>query len=133
MSDDVNSSECIGGQHPARIARTTDPAQHPLVFAAAFNSGDPAAVEQLYEGSCLRREVELLIETSHNGADDVPSSARHRTAGAVMCASVMLRVGQQVVLAVQSETASVATGDVGHGSVVLADPEDCARVVQRPE
>jgi ketosteroid isomerase-like protein len=49
MSDDVNSSECIGGQHPARIARTSDPSQHPLVFAAAFNSGDPAAVEQLYE------------------------------------------------------------------------------------
>lgn len=27
----------------------TDPARLPLVFAAAFNSGDPAAVEELFE------------------------------------------------------------------------------------
>ncbi|HEX8518533.1 MAG TPA: DUF4440 domain-containing protein [Pseudonocardia sp.] len=31
------------------MALTTDPAQHPAVFAAAFNSGDPAAVERVYE------------------------------------------------------------------------------------
>ncbi len=28
---------------------TTEAAQHPHVFAAAFNSGDPDAVEQVYE------------------------------------------------------------------------------------
>lgn len=35
--------------HPIRITPTADPAQHPSVFAAAFNSGDPAAVDQVYE------------------------------------------------------------------------------------
>lgn len=48
MSDDINSIEGIG-RHPTRMALTTDPAQHPAVFAAAFNSGDPAAVERVYE------------------------------------------------------------------------------------
>jgi ketosteroid isomerase-like protein len=35
--------------HSPSIAPTTDPARHPDAFAAAFNSGDPAAVERLYE------------------------------------------------------------------------------------
>ncbi len=35
--------------HRTSIAPTTDPAQHPSVFAAAFNSGDPALVERVYE------------------------------------------------------------------------------------
>ncbi|SHL40921.1 conserved hypothetical protein [Pseudonocardia thermophila] len=35
--------------HPTSITLTSDPAQHPAVFAAAFNSGDPAAVDQVYE------------------------------------------------------------------------------------
>jgi ketosteroid isomerase-like protein len=42
MRDDVDS-------HPARITLTREPGQHPAVFAAAFNSGDPTAVEQVYE------------------------------------------------------------------------------------
>jgi ketosteroid isomerase-like protein len=44
----VRMSEIATG-HPHRMPLTTDPAQHPAVFAAAFNSGDPAAVEQVYE------------------------------------------------------------------------------------
>lgn len=35
--------------HDTRIALTTDAAQHPEVFAAAFNSGDAAALERMYE------------------------------------------------------------------------------------
>ena len=31
------------------VALTDDPWQHPRVFAAAFNSGDPDRVEQVYE------------------------------------------------------------------------------------
>lgn len=36
-------------RHDTSMPLTTDPAQHPAVFAAAFNSGDPAALEQMYE------------------------------------------------------------------------------------
>lgn len=39
--------------HPHRVPLTTDPAQHPAVFAAAFDSGDPAAVEQVYEPAAV--------------------------------------------------------------------------------
>ncbi|MFF3004154.1 YybH family protein [Kitasatospora sp. NPDC057940] len=35
--------------HPASLPLTTDPAQHPAVFAAAFNTGDPAVLAQAYE------------------------------------------------------------------------------------
>ncbi|MGW0516332.1 YybH family protein [Crossiella sp. NPDC003009] len=35
--------------HNTSVRLTTDPGQHPHVFAAAFNTGDPAAVEQVYE------------------------------------------------------------------------------------
>jgi len=35
--------------HRTSIAPTTDPARLPAAFAAAFNSGDPAAVERRYE------------------------------------------------------------------------------------
>lgn len=31
------------------VSLTDDPLQHPHVFAAAFNTGDPDAVEQVYE------------------------------------------------------------------------------------
>ncbi|MER7756500.1 DUF4440 domain-containing protein [Kitasatospora sp. NPDC097643] len=34
---------------PTSLPLTTDPAQHPAAFAAAFNTGDPAAVTQVYE------------------------------------------------------------------------------------
>jgi len=37
------------GSHGRSIALTEDPARHPAVFAAAFNTGDPAAVENVYE------------------------------------------------------------------------------------
>ncbi|WP_439376856.1 YybH family protein [Amycolatopsis lexingtonensis] len=33
------------------IALTTDAARHPAVFAAAFNSGDPGALDRVYEDS----------------------------------------------------------------------------------
>ncbi|MFD9366426.1 YybH family protein [Streptomyces sp. NPDC060020] len=32
---------------------TTDPRQHPAVFAAAFNTGEPAAVAQVYESDAV--------------------------------------------------------------------------------
>ncbi|MFI8456099.1 YybH family protein [Kitasatospora sp. NPDC085464] len=35
--------------HPTSLPVSTDPAQHPAVFAAAFNSGDPALLAQVYE------------------------------------------------------------------------------------
>ncbi|MCK2244877.1 MULTISPECIES: DUF4440 domain-containing protein [unclassified Crossiella] len=35
--------------HSTSVRLTEDPGQHPHVFAAAFNSGDPAAVEACYE------------------------------------------------------------------------------------
>lgn len=35
--------------HYPKIALTGDPLLHPSVFAAAFNSGDPGAVEAVYE------------------------------------------------------------------------------------
>lgn len=31
------------------VALTADPAAHPAVFVSAFNSGDPAAVDRVYE------------------------------------------------------------------------------------
>ncbi|MFF1903517.1 YybH family protein [Kitasatospora sp. NPDC058218] len=34
--------------HPTTLPLTTEVEQHPAVFAAAFNSGDLAAVEQVY-------------------------------------------------------------------------------------
>ncbi|WP_405020218.1 nuclear transport factor 2 family protein [Kitasatospora sp. NBC_00070] len=34
--------------HAPTLALTTDAGQHPAVFAAAFNSGDPALVRQVY-------------------------------------------------------------------------------------
>jgi ketosteroid isomerase-like protein len=37
------------GSHDPSIALTEDPARHSGVFAAAFNTGDPAAVEGVYE------------------------------------------------------------------------------------
>ncbi len=39
----------IPAPHADSVPLTTDPARHPFVFAAAFNSGDPAAVERVYE------------------------------------------------------------------------------------
>ncbi|HEU5128803.1 MAG TPA: DUF4440 domain-containing protein [Glycomyces sp.] len=42
----------------ASVTLTADPAAHPHVFAAAFNSGDPDAVELLYEpGGVLMTET----------------------------------------------------------------------------
>ncbi|WP_404952712.1 YybH family protein [Streptomyces sp. 147326] len=35
--------------HAPTVVLTADPRQHPAVFAAAFNTGDPAAVAQVYE------------------------------------------------------------------------------------
>ncbi|MFJ9605176.1 YybH family protein [Kitasatospora sp. NPDC101176] len=34
--------------HPTSLTLTTDPAQHPAVFAAAFNTGDPAVLARVY-------------------------------------------------------------------------------------
>ncbi|MFJ8011360.1 YybH family protein [Streptomyces sp. NPDC096339] len=39
----------IGRDHAPTVPLTTDPRQHPAVFAAAFNTGDPAALAQVYE------------------------------------------------------------------------------------
>ncbi|MEU9040491.1 MULTISPECIES: DUF4440 domain-containing protein [unclassified Kitasatospora] len=35
--------------HPTSLPASTDPAQHPAAFAAAFNSGDPGLLAQVYE------------------------------------------------------------------------------------
>ncbi|MFF2541730.1 YybH family protein [Kitasatospora sp. NPDC058063] len=35
--------------HPATLPPSTDPAQHPAVFAAAFNSGRPELLARVYE------------------------------------------------------------------------------------
>jgi ketosteroid isomerase-like protein len=42
MTSDFNT-------HPNSVTLTDDPSQHPSVFARAFNSGDIAAVERVYE------------------------------------------------------------------------------------
>lgn len=39
----------MSNSHASNVALTNDPAQHPGVFAAAFNTGDPAAVEAVYD------------------------------------------------------------------------------------
>ncbi|WP_405813260.1 MULTISPECIES: YybH family protein [unclassified Streptomyces] len=38
----------IERDHAPTVTLTADPGQHPAVFAAAFNTGDPAAVAQVY-------------------------------------------------------------------------------------
>ncbi|WP_067829948.1 YybH family protein [Nocardia inohanensis] len=38
---------------PAAPSLTTDPAHHPHVFAAAFNTGDPAAVAAVYDPAAV--------------------------------------------------------------------------------
>ncbi|MGW0391223.1 YybH family protein [Streptomyces sp. NPDC003042] len=43
----------IERDHAPHVSLTTDPGQHPAVFAAAFNSGDPAAVRQVYEAEAV--------------------------------------------------------------------------------
>lgn len=40
-------------RHPNSLVLTDDVRQHPHVFASAFNSGDPAAVERVYESGGL--------------------------------------------------------------------------------
>jgi len=60
-------------RHDSKIALTGDPAQHPAVFAAAFNSGDAAAVERVYE------DLGVLVPepgTSAAGADREAGNAR---------------------------------------------------------
>lgn len=47
------------------VALTTDPAEHPAVFAAAFNTFDPAAVEACYESSGLLAPQPGLPVTGH--------------------------------------------------------------------
>jgi ketosteroid isomerase-like protein len=42
-----------GEVHRHILSRSTDPATHPAVFAEAFNSGDPAAVERCYERGAI--------------------------------------------------------------------------------
>ncbi|MGW0365995.1 YybH family protein [Streptomyces sp. NPDC002990] len=39
----------IERDHVSTVSLTTDPEQHPAAFAAAFNTGDPAAVQRMYE------------------------------------------------------------------------------------
>ncbi|GIE34878.1 hypothetical protein Ait01nite_079230 [Actinoplanes italicus] len=42
-----------GGFHHHTLSRDTGPATHPAVFAEAFNSGDPAAVERCHESGAF--------------------------------------------------------------------------------
>ncbi|GAA0902394.1 hypothetical protein GCM10009557_78400 [Virgisporangium ochraceum] len=39
--------------HPDSLALTDDPGHHPAVFARAFNTGDVAAVERVYEPGAI--------------------------------------------------------------------------------
>lgn len=57
---------------------TDDPARHPAVFAAAFNSGDPAAVEAVYEDPGV-----LVPEPGRPvvGADRAAANARFQGLG----------------------------------------------------
>ncbi|MEU4620264.1 DUF4440 domain-containing protein [Actinoplanes sp. NPDC023801] len=41
------------GLHRPIMSRPTDVATHPAAFAEAFNSGDPAAVERMYEDAAI--------------------------------------------------------------------------------
>lgn len=59
--------------HDPSIALTDDPAQHPAVFAAAFNTGHSAAVESVYEDiGVLVAEAGTLVA----GADREAANAR---------------------------------------------------------
>jgi len=69
MSDNIDS-------HGTSITLTTDPAQHPAVFAAAFNSGDGAAVERLYEDLGV-----LVPEPGHPVTGSARAAANARIQG----------------------------------------------------
>jgi ketosteroid isomerase-like protein len=40
-------------EHDYMMARTSEAAHHPATFAAAFNSGDPAVVDAMYEHDAI--------------------------------------------------------------------------------
>jgi ketosteroid isomerase-like protein len=75
VDDDIDSSGRVGrvGRHSTIMALTADPSQHPAVFAAAFNSGDPSAVEQVYEDLAV-----LVAEPGRpvTGSDRAMANAR---------------------------------------------------------
>lgn len=43
----------IERDHAPTVVLTTDPRQHPAVFEAAFNTGDPAALAQVYASDAV--------------------------------------------------------------------------------
>lgn len=57
--------------HEDSIPLTTDAATHPAVFARAFNSGDPRAVDRLYEdgGILVARPGEPTTGTERHAAN----------------------------------------------------------------
>lgn len=66
------------GSHDTRITLTTDATQHPEVFAAAFNSGNAAALESVYEDLGV-----LVSEPGQpmNGLDRAAANARFQQLG----------------------------------------------------
>ncbi|MFF5082582.1 YybH family protein [Actinoplanes sp. NPDC000266] len=55
--------------HDDIVARTADAAHHPAAFAAAFGSGDPVAVEAMYEqGAILVPEPGSPVTGAHRVA-----------------------------------------------------------------
>ncbi|WP_020670437.1 YybH family protein [Amycolatopsis nigrescens] len=73
-------------EHPASVPLTTDPGQHPFVFAEAFNTGDADAVEQVYEpdGVFVRQDGEQVTGALRRAANQellslgLPISVRPR-------------------------------------------------------
>ncbi|HCT78845.1 MAG TPA: DUF4440 domain-containing protein [Micromonosporaceae bacterium] len=43
----------VEGHHEPTISLTTDPGQHPAVFATSFNTGSPEAVARVYENGAV--------------------------------------------------------------------------------
>jgi ketosteroid isomerase-like protein len=72
------------------VTLTDDPAQHPYVFAAAFNSGDPEQVERVYEpGGVLMTESGRALS----------GAARREATAALMAVGVPIRVEPRSVSA----------------------------------
>ncbi|MFF9623782.1 YybH family protein [Streptomyces griseosporeus] len=72
--------------HDPTVALTRDPAQHPLIFAAAFNSGSPRALARVYERQALFvprpgtgvTGTELIAANTSFQSTGVPISVRPR-------------------------------------------------------
>ena len=69
----------VANDHHDSMRLATDPAQHPAAFSAAFNSGDPDRVDQVYEALGV-----LVTESGRpvTGADRAAANAALQALGA---------------------------------------------------